>query len=103
MAPFCCGQLLSCTYPRSAVYVETHPKICTAATNEFQLRDALAETASAAPYLVSVDRPAESLQPQLTYVRGFHPLFNGAKRPLTDHDLARLCLAAEPRRKIDDP
>jgi len=30
-------------------------------------------------------------------------LFNGAKGPLTDHDLARLCLAAEPRRKIDDP
>jgi hypothetical protein len=30
-------------------------------------------------------------------------LFNGAKRPLTDHDLARLCLAAEPRCKIDDP
>ena len=27
-------------------------------------------------------------------------MFDGAERPLTDHDLARLCLVAEPRRKI---
>src|SRR5262245_49821103 len=53
-------------------------------------------------HLVGIDRPVVSLQPQLTYVRGFHPLFNGTERPLTDHDLARLRLVAEPRREIYD-
>ena len=29
-------------------------------------------------------------------------MFDGAERPLTDYDLARLCLVAEPRRKVND-
>ena len=65
-------------------------------------RDRLAQIAGAAHHLVSIDRPIKSLQPQLPDVRGFHPSFEGTERPLTDHDLARICLVAEPRCKIDD-
>jgi hypothetical protein len=43
----------------SVVHVSSFGRLCC---------NALAETASAAPYLVSIDRPAESLQPQLTDV-----------------------------------
>src|SRR5262249_28339386 len=58
--------------------------------------------AAPAHYFIGVDRPVEALQAQLTDMRGSHRLFDGAERPLTDHDLAGLGFVTQPGGEIYD-